>query len=145
MNQRQPCLAHLKAATPIGNPHATNFWENPPTNELVLRNVDGSPISSERLSALRILATTNLSLPSAWMPIPNSLELTNGLVRVQGLEANQRLSLLSQRRGPMKKQVVRANAERQWHTFQNMRTDQAVIQLTPPVHSSGAFFRLRSL
>jgi len=51
--------------------------------ELILRTVDGSPVSSERLSGLRVLASANLS---GWTPISNPLELTNGVVRVQGLE-----------------------------------------------------------
>ncbi len=54
--------------------------------ELILSNVDGSAISSERLSGLGVLAGTNLSPQSVWEPIPNSLELTNGLVRVLDLE-----------------------------------------------------------
>ncbi len=54
--------------------------------ELILRNVDGSPIVSERLSGIGVLAATNLSPQSVWEPIPNSLELTNGEVRVLGLE-----------------------------------------------------------
>jgi hypothetical protein len=54
--------------------------------ELILRTVDGSPIADERIPDLRVLSTTNLSLQNGWTTIPNSLELTNGVVRVQGLD-----------------------------------------------------------
>ena len=54
--------------------------------ELVLRNINGSPIERERLSDLGVQAATNLSPQSVWSRIPNALELTNGLVRVLGLE-----------------------------------------------------------
>jgi hypothetical protein len=51
--------------------------------ELILGTVDGSPVSSERLSGLRVHATADLL---GWTPISNPLELTNGVVRVRGLE-----------------------------------------------------------
>jgi trimeric autotransporter adhesin len=54
--------------------------------QLILRNVDGTPISSNRLSNLGVLAATNLSPQSVWMSISNSLELTNGVVHVRELE-----------------------------------------------------------
>lgn len=55
--------------------------------ELTIRTVDATPLASNRLAAMEVRATTNLSLPAfQWSKLTNALVLTNGVVRVNNVD-----------------------------------------------------------
>ena len=56
--------------------------------QLTIRTANGTPVNSNRLAAMEVRASTNLALaPSTWSPLTNSLLLTNGLVRINNVDA----------------------------------------------------------
>jgi hypothetical protein len=56
---------------------------------LLLQTADGSPIPPERAAHVSIHATTNVSLPFLnWPALTNTMVLTNGLLRMDGLSAS---------------------------------------------------------
>ena len=55
--------------------------------ELTVRTANGTPLDSNRLAGMEVLASTNLALsPSSWPKLTNSLLLTNGVGRVLNVE-----------------------------------------------------------
>jgi Divergent InlB B-repeat domain len=75
MHLLNPLLRFLPPSPPVGG-----------TIQLFLANADNTPITADRVANLSIFATTNLSLPlSSWTLLGNPLTLSNGLVRVSGV------------------------------------------------------------
>ncbi len=73
-------------------PHAlrltTPFLSASNTLGLTIGNFDGSPVTTERLSKIKIRATTNLAQSlTNWTQVTNSLTLSNGLIRVDQLNS----------------------------------------------------------
>jgi hypothetical protein len=61
-----------------------------PTNtfQLTIRTINGTSVDSNRLTGMEVRASTNLGLsPSQWVPLTNALTLTDGVVRVDGVDA----------------------------------------------------------
>ena len=58
-----------------------------PNFPILLQNVDGSTVDSNRAARVQISAATNLSaVPSPWTPLTNAVTSSNGLLRVDGLK-----------------------------------------------------------
>jgi len=56
---------------------------------LTLRTVSGTPLDSNRLAALEVRASTNLALPAVfWPKLTNAPVLTDGVIRVSGVDAS---------------------------------------------------------
>jgi len=56
--------------------------------QLTVRTVDGTPLASNRLAGMAVRAGTNLAQGlSEWVPLTNSLLLTNGAVRIDGVDS----------------------------------------------------------
>lgn len=57
--------------------------------QLTVRTVDGTPVSSNRLPAIELKASSDPTLPLAlWTKLTNSLILTNGIVSVTNVDAS---------------------------------------------------------
>jgi outer membrane protein assembly factor BamB len=57
--------------------------------QLTVRTIDGTPIDSDRLTAMEVHAGTNLAQsPSAWPKITNSLILSNGVANVTNIDGS---------------------------------------------------------
>lgn len=55
---------------------------------LTIRTVTGTPVDSNRLTSMEVLASTNAALPTAlWPKLTNALTLTNGFVQVTNVDA----------------------------------------------------------
>jgi hypothetical protein len=63
-------------------------WPHPGNQlELTVRTANGTPIDSNRLAGMEVLASTNLALSaSAWPKLTNNLLLTNGVVRALNVD-----------------------------------------------------------
>ena len=56
--------------------------------QLTVRTVDGTPLDSNRLARMAVWASTNLAPNlTQWTPLTNSLNLTNGAVRIDGVDS----------------------------------------------------------
>ena len=56
--------------------------------QLTVRTADGTAIDSNRLMTMELRASTNLMLsPSFWSRLTNNLELNNGVVRINSVDA----------------------------------------------------------
>jgi hypothetical protein len=55
--------------------------------ELTIRTANGTPLDSNRLAAVEVWSSTNLSLSlSSWPKLTNSLTLSNGVGRVLNVD-----------------------------------------------------------
>jgi len=55
---------------------------------LLLESSDHYPLTADRAARIRVYASTNAALPFAsWSPLPNTLTLSNGWLRVDGVSA----------------------------------------------------------
>jgi hypothetical protein len=55
--------------------------------DLLLVNADGTAVTTDQLAKIHVYGTTNLALPfSNWTQLSNPLVLTNGLLRLEGLD-----------------------------------------------------------
>jgi outer membrane protein assembly factor BamB len=58
---------------------------------LTIGDANGTPLTSNRVAAMEVLAGTNLALSlSEWVRLTNGLALTNGRVRIDNVDANGR-------------------------------------------------------
>jgi hypothetical protein len=56
--------------------------------QLTIRSVDGSPITSDRVSSIEVRTSTNSALPRAlWTKLTNEMSLINGVIRVTDVDA----------------------------------------------------------
>ena len=59
--------------------------------QLTIRTVNGTPVNSNRLAGMEARATTNLSQAlTQWLRLTNSLVLTNGVIRIDDVDAATR-------------------------------------------------------
>ena len=62
---------------------------------LLIGNLDGTPILPDRVPQVRLYGTTNATFPmGSWTVLSNSLTLSNGLLRVEGLTVTNGAGLL---------------------------------------------------
>jgi outer membrane protein assembly factor BamB len=63
-------------------------FATPNTLQLTIRTVTGTGIDASRLTGMQLRASTNAALsPALWTPLPNTLTLTNGFIRVTNVDA----------------------------------------------------------
>jgi outer membrane protein assembly factor BamB len=61
----------------------------PDTLRLTVRTVNGSAVDSNRVGSIEVRAATNVAQPAAeWSPLTNSLMLTNGVLRMDNVDAS---------------------------------------------------------